>query len=198
MSERAVIIGLCGNVCAGKTAAAGMFRDLGARVIDADEVSRFVTKPGKPAFERIARRFGSGIIGADGEIDRGKLGSEVFSDEKKRKALEAITHPEIRDEIAARVEKAVSSGARAVVIEAALLSRGGVLGEMVDHLVLVEASEEKKIERIAERDKLDEAEARKRLKSQEGRNPDYDFVIENSAGMESLRAEIGRLWKKWL
>ncbi len=174
-----------------------MFSELGAEVIDADEVSRFITKPGKPAFERILREFGSGVIGADGKIDREKLGVEVFSDAKKRKALEAITHSEIRDEIIARAEKASVEGAKAVVIEAALLSRGGALGEVIDHLVLVDASDEKKIERMTKRDDFDRAEAKRRLKAQEGRNPDYDFVIDNSGGLEELRENVEELWEQW-
>ncbi len=184
-------------MCSGKSTVARIFSELGARVIDADEVSRFITEPGKPAFERITREFGSDIVGADGKIDREKLGFTVFSDAKKRKALEAITHPEIKNEIAARVEKASAEGAKAVVIEAALLSRGGVLGEIIDHLILVDASGEKKIERMAKRDGFDEAEAKKRLKSQEGRNPDWDFVIDNSAGMEKLKAKVEEFWGRW-
>ncbi len=175
---------------------AGILSELGARVIDADEVSRFITEPGKPAFERVIREFGSGIVCADGKIDREKLGLAVFSDSEKRRALEAITHPEIRDEIAARTEKASADGAKAVVIEAALLARGGVLGEIIDHLILVNASEVKKIERVAKRDGFDETEAKKRLKSQQGRNPDFDFVIENDGDLKDLRARVEDLWER--
>ena len=198
MSERFVIIGLCGNVCAGKSTVARIFKDFGAEVIDADEVSRRVTEPGTRAFERITEAFGSTVTGADGKINREKLGEMVFSDVKKRKTLEAITHPEIRDEITARVKKAKKSGAKAVVIEAALLSRSGsgVLGKMIDHLILVDASEGKKIERMAKRDGFNEAEAKRRLKSQEGRNPDWDFVIKNEGDLESLKADIEKLWEK--
>ncbi len=190
----AIVIGLCGNVCSGKSTVAGMFAKLGAKLIDADEVSRFVTIPGKPAFERIVERFGSGVLDSEGKIDRAKLGETVFSDEGKRKILEGITHPEIRDEIVFRVRKAESEGAKAVVIEAALLSRGGVLGKIVDALVLVDASDEKKIERMAKRDGLDDEKARKRLKSQAGRNPDYDFTIDNSENLKVLREKVGELW----
>lgn len=195
MSGKTVIIGLCGNVCAGKSTVARIFEDLGATVIDADEVSRRITEPGTVAFERIVREFGSGVVGADGNLNREKLGKAVFSDTEKRKTLEKITHPEIREEITARVKKAKKSGAKAVVIEAALLSRGGVLGEMVDHLILVDASEGEKIERMAKRDGFNKAEARKRLKSQKGRNPDWEFVIENEGGVEGLRKEVEKLWE---
>ncbi len=192
----AVIIGLCGNVCSGKSTVAGMFAGFGAEVIDADEVSRFVVVPGKPAFERIVQKFGKNVLDSDGKIDRTKLAKAVFSDSAKRKVLESITHPEIRDEIKARVEKAVASGAKAVVIEAALLSRSGVLGEIVDALILVKAGEEEKIERMAERDGFDSAQARERLKSQAGRNPDSDFVIDNSGDLEMLRTRVEKLWRE--
>ncbi len=192
----AVIIGLCGNVCSGKSTVAGIFAEMGAELIDADEVSRFVVMPGKPAFEQIVRNFGGSILDSEGKIDRAELGKTVFSDDEKREILERITHPEIRDEIEARVKKAVMSGAKAVVIEAALLSRSGVLGKIIDFLILVEASEERKIERMSERDGFDREEARKRLESQIGRNPDSDFVIDNSGGLEMLRARVEKLWEK--
>lgn len=192
----APVIGLCGNLCAGKSAVAGIFASMGAEVIDADEVSRFVTVPGKPAFRRIVEKFGSGILTPDGEIDRRKLGKTVFSDDEKRRILERITHPAIRDEIKTRTEDAVSRGAKAVVIEAALLKRSGVLGELIDHLVRVDASEEKKIERMRKRDGFDEDEAKRRLKVQEGRNPDADFVIDNSGDMAQLRGIVEKVLKE--
>lgn len=183
-------------MCSGKSAVARIFAGLGAEVIDADEVSRFVSMRGKPAFEEIVRHFGGKVVGSDGEIDRAKLGSLVFADESQRKVLEGITHPRIRDEITARVEKAVAAGAKAVVVEAALLSRSGVLGKMPDALVLVDASEEKKIERMAQRDRFGAEEARRRLKSQAGRNPDADFIIDNSGDLETLRARAEELWRE--
>lgn len=182
-------------MCSGKSTVAQILGELGAKIIDADEVSRAVSAAGTPVFEEIVLAFGKGVLDSGGSIDRAKLGKAVFSDPEKRKVLERITHPAIRDEVVRRVGEESAGGATVVVIEAALLSRGGVLGEIVDTLVLVDASEEVKIKRVAERDGLDETEAKKRLKAQEGRNPDWDFVIDNSGGLEGLRENVESFWR---
>src|SRR5262249_15817357 len=90
------IIGLTGGIATGKSTVSAMFRDLGAEVIDADEIAREVVVPGSPAFLDIQRRFPA-VIGPDGQLERAKLAKLIFSSPPDRAALNAIIHPRIHE-----------------------------------------------------------------------------------------------------
>src|SRR5438876_4027447 len=98
------LIGLTGGVGMGKTTAANLLQQRGARVIDTDVLAREVVEPGMPAWEEIRRAFGEDIIGPDGQLRRDELARQVFSDEGRRRELEAILHPRIRERWLAQVE----------------------------------------------------------------------------------------------
>ncbi|MBP6741803.1 MAG: dephospho-CoA kinase, partial [Deltaproteobacteria bacterium] len=124
-----LVIGLTGGIASGKSTVARMLRELGAQVIDADEVARFVVEPGQPAYQRLVAAFGPSILRTapqDGAtealaIDRQKLAARVFGDEAALKQLNRITHPEIAAESARRMQAAMLSGAEVIVYEAALI-----------------------------------------------------------------------------
>ena len=88
-------IGLTGGIGAGKSTVAGMLARRGAAVVDADEVAREVVAPGGPAYDAVVARFGAGVVGPDGALDRGVLASIVFADAGALADLNAITHPVI-------------------------------------------------------------------------------------------------------
>jgi dephospho-CoA kinase len=98
------IIGLTGGVGMGKSTAANLLKERGLPVIDTDLLAREVVEPGKPAWEEIRRVFGPGILGPDGKLRRDELARQVFTDEARRKQLEAIVHPRIRERWLAQVE----------------------------------------------------------------------------------------------
>jgi dephospho-CoA kinase len=98
------LCGLTGGVGMGKSTAAGFFSELGARVVDTDEIARDLVRPGQPALAEIQKEFGKIVIAADGSLDRTALAATVFADETARKKLEAILHPRIRETWLARVE----------------------------------------------------------------------------------------------
>lgn len=128
--QRAVRIGVTGLIGCGKSTIA---RWLGERpgvvVIDADQVARVVLEPGEPALAAVVERFGAGLLGPDGELDRAALGRLVFADPAALRDLEAIVHPAVRPRILAAIAAADAARAEAVIIEAIKLVEGGLAAE---------------------------------------------------------------------
>ena len=124
--------------------------ELGARVVDADEVARDVTAPGEPVHDAILRRFGAPVTAPDGTLDRAALGRLVFADPAALRDLEAIVHPAVRPAILAAVADAEAEGALAVVIEAIKLVEGGLAG-LCDEVWLVTCDPRAQRERLLAR-----------------------------------------------
>ncbi len=191
------VIGLTGGIGSGKSAVARMFRDLGAEVIDADQVARDVVEPGQPALADLVAAFGPGILGPDGRLDRKRLGERVFADADARKRLNAITHPRIGAETARRIQALGAQGASVVIYEAALLVENG-LHAGLGGLVVVSAPEETQIARVVARDGLSEAEARARMAAQlplAAKIAAATHVIDNSGPLEHTRRQVEQAWK---
>ncbi len=175
-------VGLTGGLGAGKSTVGRALAGLGAIVIDADQVAREVIAPGSPGERAVLERFGPGVAGPEGHIDRGALAGVVFADPAERLALEAITHPLIRQELTRRVASlrppsgspgtgaegggsgspaptGTTSTAQVVVIEIPLLDKitRNIYG--LDVVVLVEAPVEVALERSVQRG-MSEADAR--------------------------------------
>ena len=103
MNRKFLLVGLTGGIATGKSTVSDIFRHLGCVIIDADVLAREVVEPGEPAYDDIVAEFGRGILQRDGTLDRKKLGAIVFADPEKRKRLEAITHPRIRERFAQKL-----------------------------------------------------------------------------------------------
>src|SRR5262252_5280931 len=156
------VIGLTGNIGSGKSTVARMLGELGADVIDADQVARDVVKPGLPAHDEIVAEFGREVLAADGTIDRKALGTRVFGDAAARLRLEAITHPRIAMETQRRIG---ASKAPVVVYEATLLVENGI-HKALDGLIVVTAPETQQVARVVARDGLAADEVERRLAAQ--------------------------------
>lgn len=190
-----VTFALTGGSGAGKSTAAEIFCELGVYVIDADKIAKQVVEKGKPCLEELCAEFGNGIVRHDGELDRKKLGSIVFTDENKLKSLNAIVHKYIKEVILSEL-----SG---LDCELAAIDGAVIIGSEIEKLcaftVSVLAGRETRIGRIIERDGLSEAEAQNRLNSQ----PDDSFyrensryVIYNDGSREELTAKIKEVYEK--
>jgi len=176
---------------------AGILRELGARVVDADEVAREVLAPGSPVLARVAERFGREVLREDGSLDRRCLAEIVFRDRQALADLNAITHPPIIEVIRRRIEEARGEGVRVLVIDAPLLLEAGMQG-MVDEVWVVTCTRDQQIERLCRRTGLSPREAEARMRAQmplEEKVRRADRVIPNQGSLAELRAEVERHWQ---
>ncbi len=158
--------GLTGGIATGKSTVARIFTSLGAVVLDADEIAHLLVQQGAPAYGRVVEEFGRSILRPDGSIDRSALGRIIFADPALRTRLEAILHPLIREEEAARITRLIESGqGRIIVSNAALLIETGFYRDY-HRVVVVHCEPETQVARILARDGLSEPEARARLAAQ--------------------------------
>jgi len=195
-----LVVGLTGGIASGKSTVARLLGDLGARVVDADHLARLVVAPGTPGRAEIVEAFGPEVVGADGALDRERLGQRVFSDEGARRRLEAITHPRIAAAFAEEVLRAVDEEVEVLVYEAALLVESGGRGA-VERLVVVAAPSSVQRARVGERDGLDAAAAQARIDAQapmEAKIAAADHVVMNKGTLEDLERKVNALWEELL
>ncbi|MCL1905997.1 MAG: dephospho-CoA kinase [Clostridiales bacterium] len=189
------VIGLTGQIGSGKSLAASILAEMGAAVIDADELARQVVEPGQPAYNEISAAFGAEYILPQGGLDRKALAALIFSDEASRSRLNAITHPRIRKEAEQLIKVYRKKGRKLIVLEAALLIGSGFT-DMLDEVWLITAPKEQIFIRLAKRDGLSKAETAARLKAQlpvEIQAAAVSRVIENNGSEQSLRAKLSAL-----
>ncbi|HLL47742.1 MAG TPA: dephospho-CoA kinase [Longimicrobiaceae bacterium] len=189
-------IGLTGNIAAGKSSVAGVWRSLGATVVDADELARRAVEPGTPGLALIVEAWGPAVLDADGELDRAALRRIVFEDPEARARLEEIVHPAV---YALREEEnrlAAERGERLVVADIPLLFEVGMADEF-DVVVLVDAPEEERLRRLVEDRGLDPEEAVRMIDAQmpaELKRARADLVIENAGSPAELEARAREAW----
>jgi len=187
------VIGLTGNIGVGKSVVRQMLQHCGAYTIDADQLAHQVLLPGAPAYKPVIDTFGKFVVGADGKIDRAKLGKLVFGDAEALKKLEAITHPAIRQGINVLINR---SQQRVVVIEAIKLLEGE-LADAVDAIWVVDAKPQTQYKRLIEKRKLSEEEAKQRMLAQ-GKQEDKlkraHVVINNDGNVEDTWKQVQAHW----
>jgi dephospho-CoA kinase len=184
-------VGITGGIGSGKTALTDWLAVQGITIVDADLAARAVVALGQPALAEIVATFGEDYLQPDGQLDRGAMRQLVFEDTEKRKALEAITHPRIREELQRQLDTADSVY---VVLSSPLLLESGQ-SELVDLNVVVDVPEATQIERTMQRDGNDRALVEGIMAAQldrETRKNRADIIIDNSASLSALheKAEI--------
>lgn len=195
--KRVMRVGLTGGMGSGKSSATKIFAGLGVPVIDADEISRALTKKGGGAYKPVADLFGPEAISDGGELRRDVIRNRVFSDEKMRRALEAIIHPLVYAEIHRRLRE---MDYPYCVISIPLLLEGK-MQDFVDRVLVMDLPEERQIERAGTRDDMPAHEIQRIIHSQIPRGERLlaaDDVIDNSADLDHLRSEITRLHLSYL
>lgn len=208
-------IALTGNIASGKSTVANLFRGWGATIIDADRLVREAQAPGSPVLRAIAERFGSGVLLADGALDRPKLRAIVMDEPATRRALEAIVHPAVQLLRLERLARARAAGDRVVVSDIPLLfeiaAEGGPAAldpGAFDAVVLVDAPESVRIERLVHDRGLSEAEARHMVAAQlpsavkrAWRGGAWDrgvCIIDNDADRTTLETRARAVWDRIL
>lgn len=196
--EKAIRLGITGGVGCGKTTAARVLGELGATVIDADEISHRLTEPGGSALAMIAETFGEGVFGEDGALDRRRLGEIVFSDEGARRALENILHPAIQRQMLDQIDRADEAGAPVVALDVPLLYECG-LDAICDEVWVITAPREQQIIRVMARDRITRAQAEARIDSQmplDEKAARARRVISTDRSTGAVRGELEHLYKE--
>lgn len=191
------LIGLTGGIASGKSTVSKMLVQLGARVIDADQVAREVVSPGKPAWRAIAERFGEGILLPNQTLNRKKLGEIIFSDAAEKKWLDDAMHPAIREAVEEKIREQRSVNSRFVVLDVPLLFEAGWDG-YTDENWVVNVEESAQLSRLMRRNQLSEAQARDRMRAQMPPREKLklaDIVIDNTKDLEHLHRQVLREWR---
>jgi len=191
------VIALTGGVGSGKSTVAGMLRELGATVIDADEAARAVVEPGTPGFEQVVEAFGDRYV-QDGRLDRPALAELVFNDEAARQKLNSITHPLVREWMAERQQEAEQRGEPRVVLDIPLLFEND-LQDAFATVLLVYAPPDLQVRRLVEGRGFTEADARARIAAQlpmEEKRGRTSHVIDNSGSLEDTRRQVEQAWRE--
>jgi len=189
-------IGLTGGIASGKTTVTGMFRSLGAAVIDADEIAREITMPGGPAYKDIISLFGDRIVDDNGYLRRDLIKEIIFSDKGLKQRLEDIIHPRIHDEM-----EALASNDYPYCILSIPLLLESKDDYRLDHTLVIDVSEKEQLERMMKRDKVSKELALSIIRSQvtrERRLAAADDVIENSSDLSNLKNQVNILHKKYI
>lgn len=192
-----LVIGLTGGIASGKTTVSDRFAALGVPVIDTDRIAREVVAPGTDGLHRLVQAFGSGVLLADGQLDRGALRQRVFSDPAERSRLEGILHPLIRETALARL--AALDAPYAIVVVPLLLETD--FHTLVQRILVVDAEEHLQRQRLQERDGCSAEEAGRILAAQASRRrrrQAANDILCNNDDLDALDRQIRELHRRYL
>lgn len=176
---------------------AKLFEARGAAIIDADRLAREAVLPGTPGFAAVLARFGPGVLGPGGDLDRAALGRIVFGDEEARRALNAIVHPEVARLAAERMATLSAAGRALIVYDVPLLFENG-LDRFLPETIVVNVPEEIQRARVRARDGLSPEEIEARLRAQlplAQKAARATYVVDNSGSLQETEAAVDALWK---
>lgn len=188
--------GLTGGMASGKSTAARMFADLGAKIIDADRIGHALLSSNSPAYAEIVQRFGRQILDATEEISRRRLGALVFADSEKLRALNSIVHPRIITRVEDQAKQYSTQYPSAVIlVDAALIFEAGIGGRF-EKVIVTWCPPEQQLERLMHKG-LTREEAERRLSTQipaEEKRRRADFVVDSSGSLENTRRQVEALY----
>ena len=196
----ALIVGLTGGIGSGKSIVASMFKDLGAKIIDADKLGHSVIFPYKPTWKKIVKLFGKDILQNGLIIDRKKLGKIVFANQTLLKKLNEITHPEMTKLIKKEINLAKNktyNQEKVLIIDAALIYEVKI-DRLMDKIIVVYIDEDEQIKRLIKRNNLSKKEALQRIRSQipmKEKAKMADYVIDNSNSLDKTKKQAEKIWQ---
>lgn len=193
-------VGLTGGIAAGKSVVGEMFVQLGAHLIQADQISHQLMQPGQPVYQEVVRHFGNGILNPDGTVSRPKLAEVAFGG--RIQELNQIVHPAVLEKQRAWMEEVGRRDRKAIaIVEAALILEAGFEGDF-DRMVVVTCRPEQRITRWAERMKVDQEAARievtRRMAAQlpdEQKIEAADYVVDNSGPLDNTQKQVQEIFR---
>jgi len=192
-----MILGLTGNIASGKSTVAEYFAETGARLLSADQLAREVVCPGSQLLRQIVARFGAEVLQANGELNREALSKRIFADPQARQELNDMLHPAIAELSLQRLAELNAETTALVVYESPLLFEAAAEGR-VDKILVVTVDPQQQLQRLMQRDAIDEQTARSRIATQMSQDEKVsraDFVIDNSGTPEDCRKQVMALAK---
>jgi dephospho-CoA kinase len=192
------VLGLTGGIGSGKSTVASMFSELGAEVIDADELARAVVEPGQPALAEIIQAFGADMLRPDGSLDRGRLAAIVFADPAARTRLNAITHPRIRERMQAEIDR--RQGRRGLLILDIPLLYENARMDAAEKVIVVWVDPQTQLQRLTEREGMTADTAKRRIAAQlplDEKKALGDHVIDNTGSMAQTRSQVDALYRQF-
>ncbi len=192
------VIGLTGGIGSGKSTVSQFLAELGAVILNADEIGHEAFKPNTEIWRKVVAAFGRQILTSDGNIDRKKLGEIVFGNAESLSRLNQIMHPRMYALVKAQLEEYRRQGTRVVVLEAPLLQEAGWTS-LVDEVWVTTAPEATVLKRLEERTRLSQAESLTRIHSQlpsEERVRHADVVINTDCDLDELKSKVKELWQR--
>lgn len=197
-SAAMILVGLTGGIATGKSTVAGMFKQCGAVVIDADVLARDVVQPGKPAWREIVKAFGKTVLNPDRTVNRPALGAKVFGHPAKLRRLERMIHPRVAREQMRLTRAAARKDQKAVVIyDVPLLFEAGI-DTRVDTIIVVTADRETQIARLKKRNGLSRAETLRRITSQmplAEKRRRADYTLRGTLPLPQLKKQVRSLYQ---
>jgi dephospho-CoA kinase len=192
------LVGLTGGIASGKSTVAAILQRLGAQIIDADSLAREVVEPGKQPWREVIDAFGTDILQQDQTLDRRKLRALVFNDSEKRKQLEAIIHPKIRELAQQRIHELTDAGASLIVYMAPLLFEAKI-HLWLRPVILVTCDSATQKQRLRERDHLSDEEIDRHLQAQmslDEKRRLADYIVENVGSLDDLERQVAAVVEK--
>lgn len=192
-----MVYGLTGGIATGKSTVAKMFQELGASIIDADQISRQVVEPDQLGAKRIKEYFGAELFTADGWLKRDKLAKIIFQNPQAREQLNRLLHPLIMKEMQRHTEETLKQKSDAVIIWDIPLLYEENLTDFVQKVIVIYVPEEVQRKRLQLRNNLNQEEVESRIQSQlpiEEKKRLADYVIDNSGTVQQTKRQVVALW----
>lgn len=193
-----ITIGLTGGIASGKSVVVKAFHEFGVPIFDADVLARQLTEPGQPAWRDTVAYFGESILAPDGGLDRLKLAGLIFTDLEKRRALEGIVLPRMREYIEGQKPNLAQRGERFLIVEGATIIEANQL-DFCDYLIVVHTDRNTQLQRLKERNGYTQEEAMARIRSQmplEEKVKYADFLIDNTGSLKETLRQVRDLHDK--
>jgi dephospho-CoA kinase len=191
-------IAITGGAGSGKSTVARMFKDLGAEVLDADQIARDAVAVGTPAWQELRRLFGEDFFNLNGTLNRSRLAEKVFADPEARRRLDALIHPLVAQELQNQVAVLEGQGVELVMVEVPLLFETG-RDKSFDRVIVMSVSKDDQIRRLRSRDQRGEEEIRGILQAQwplADKVARADYVVDNSGELSYTQEQVKTIWEK--